>query len=1049
MPPDPGLPELSLVIPVCDGERHIGRTLDAVAGWLARTGLSHEVLVVDDGSRDGTAASVEAARERHPAVRLLRHEANRGKGAAVRTGMLAARGRLRIFTDADLAYPPESLDAVLAALRAGAPVAVADRELPGSACRLQSGAPAGRVGRGLLGAAFRGLTAGLGLSAAGDTQAGLKGFSDAAATRLFALQRVAGYAFDVELLHQARLAGLEVARVPVVHFHQRGRGARRVLRDSLGMLRDLLAIRWHAWRGRYGDGSAPLPAALAAGSRAPPRGSAASWTRGRALAAWLAVLAAVLLRYAPLLSLDATFPHHDWLQVHQPDAEHVVRAARDGSLVPLWAPYLLGGSPLYAVATKPLSYPPFLLAPPLLGAAGAMNVLALLHVLLAAWGMLRLARRLGCGPAAGAAGAIVLLAGTWPGSLFKSQPFWAYAVAWWPWALHAALDVLEADRGRALVAAAARLGVSMALQVLAGGVFQAYWLACFLGVFALPFLLRRGDAAGGVRRAGALLLAAATCALLSAVRVLPALEWMRGSGRSGGLPEEDLLSGYDAIAAGADNAAWPVLQAMLFRGDRLGTWALVAGCLLAPLLSARRRVAWATLAGVLACVLVATGLPHGVLAAWLPGYDLMRLPYRFLAAAGLGGALLVALAADGLRARLPRALALAALAAGALLLALDLQLVPGWRWSRPSPDSMAELLEMAEPVAAALDDGSGTRLHAPHARFQTLWVARGLRSTAGVLGGAGSGSAAYAEWLPPGASPLELEARHRGVLDVLAVRWATSFEPLDIPWLTPVFEPRQPDVPAGAAPGRLRLDTLDELDPYDAYVVRNLRSPDGDAYRRPFAYRRAGALPHAALVERAVLVVGAELARAAAIREALDRRSFDAWATVFLEDPELDPAMLDEVALEGLASVLFAGADDRAPEPHALRRRAGGRLSPQPGGGVLWEPEPPRASGLQALDEGRVASRCNGLSIDVSGAAAPLLLLSETFTLHPGWSARVDGRPAALLRADGCISALRLPAGARRVEIEYWPPGLGAGLWGTAVGVLLLGGGAWWWRRRG
>lgn len=1045
MQPVPGPLDVSLVIPVLDGERVIARTLDALAGWLAGTGLSHEVLVVDDGSRDGTAAAVEAARARHPALRLLRHGENRGKGAAVRTGMLAARGRLRLFTDADLAYPPESLAAVLAALQAGSPVAVADRELPGSACRLQSGAPVGRVGRGLLGAAFRGLGVALGLSGAGDTQAGLKGFSAAAAERLFAVQHVAGYAFDVELLLKARRAGLAVAHVPVVHFHQRGRGARRVLRDSAGMLRDLLAIRWHAWRGRYDGPPAPEPAAGAAASRLPPAGGASRWTGGQALAAWLAVLAAVLLRFGPLLSLDATFPHHDWLQVHQTDAEHVVQAARDGSLVPLWSPYLLGGSPLYAVATKPLSYPPFLLAPPLLGAAGAMIVLALLHVLLAGWGMLRLARRLGCGPAAGAAGAVVLLAGTWPGSLFKSQPFWAYAVAWWPWALGAALDVLHGVDRRALVPAAARLGAFMALQVLAGGVFQAYWLAFFLAVFALPCLLRRGDAVGGVRRAGALLLAAATCALLSAARVLPALEWMRGSGRGDGLPDAEILSGYDAIA-GEGHAAPAVLQAMLFRADRLGTWALVAGCLLAPLLSARRRVAWAALAGVLACVLVATGLPHALLVDWLPGYDLMRLPYRFLAVAGLGGALLVALAVEGLRARLPRVLAPPALAAGALLLALDLQLLPGWRWSRPSPDSMAELQAMAEPVHAALADGSGTRLHAPHARYQTLWVASGLRSTAGVLGGAGSGSAAYAEWLPQGASPLELEARHRGVLDVLAVRWATSFEPLDVPWLAPVHEPRRPELPAGAGPARVRLDALGELDAYEAYVLRNLRSPEGDAYRRPFAYRRSGALPHAALVERPVLVVGAEGARAAALHEALGRRSFDAHATVLLEDPGLDPERLDEVGLSGLAGVLFAGANDRAPEPHALRRLGGGRLVPQPGG-VLWEPDPPRAAGLQPLDEARVTLRCNGVAVDVSDAAAPLLLLSETFPLHPGWSAHIDGRPAELLRADGCITALRLPVGARRVEFAYWPPGLTAGLWGTALGLVLLGAGAWRWRR--
>jgi len=775
--------------------------------------------------------------------------------------------------------------------------------------------------------------------------------------------------------------------------------------------------------------------------------AAVRWRTWRTACAWLAVLAAILLRFHPLLSLDATFPHHDWFQAHQTDAEHLRLAVDDGSLVPLWSPFLLAGSPLYAVATKPLSYPPFLLAVPLLGSTGAMNVLALLHVLLAGWGMLRLARRLDCGSAAGAAAAIVFLAGTWPGSLFKSQPFWAYAVAWWPWALGAALDVLEADGRRALVPAAVRLGVYLALQVLAGGVFQAYWLGCFLSVFALPFLLRRGDAGGGARRCGALLLAAALCLLLSAVRVLPALEWMGSSGRSEALSDEELLSGYDDIAAGGAHPALATLGAMLFRADRLGTWTLVAACSLAPLLARRRRVAWAALAGVLACVFIASSLPHEVLVDWLPGYSRMRLPYRFLSVAGLGGALLVALAGEGLLRRLPRALAGPGLAAGALLLGLDLQLVPGWRWSRPAPaSSMSELHALAAPVMSVLDDRSGARFHSPHARFQTLWVARGLRSTAGLLGGAGSESPAFAEWLPPAASALELEALHRGVLDVLAVRWTTSFEPLDIPWLDPVFEPRLPDVPAGAAPGRLRLDALGELDPYDAYVLRNLRSAEGDAYRRPFVYWRTGALPHAALVARPVLVAGAAPARAAAIRAALVRRSFDAHATVYLEDPERDPATLGEAELADFAGVLFADADERAPAPRALLQRAGGRLLPQPAGGVLWEPESPRPAMLRPLDEARVSSRCNGVSLDMSGAGAPLLLLSETFPLHPGWTARIDGKPAALLHADGCITALRLPAGARQVEFSYWPPGLTAGL--SVSTLALLACCAWRWRRR-
>lgn|GEM_PF-5097435 len=777
-----------------------------------------------------------------------------------------------------------------------------------------------------------------------------------------------------------------------------------------------------------------------------PVDAADRWRGARGACAWLAVLAAVLLRFHPLLSPDATFPHHDWYQVHEVDAEHVVQAVHDGSLVPLWSPWLMCGTPLYAVATKPLSYPPFLLAVALLGGTAGMNVLALGHVLLAAAGMLRLGRRLGCGPSASAAAAILLVTATWPGSLFKSQPFWGYAVAYWPWALRAALDVLDAPERRALLPAALRLGVFMALQVLAGGVFQVYWLSCFLLAFSLPFLLRRGDVVGRGRRSAALLLAAAVALLLAAVRVWPALRWMESTGRSAALRDEEILSGYaeDISAAGGARLALAVLRELLLRDDRFGTWSLLAGCALGLLFARRRRIAWAAAAGVAVCVVIATGLFHDQLVLWLPGYDRMRLPYRFLAAAGLGAAALTALGIDGLLLRLPRAAAAVVLVLGVPLLLLDVALLPGWRWVSPFTSSMSELRAMAEPVLSVLDDGARGRFLSPTERFQSLWVQRGLRSTAGVLGGTGAANLAFTEWLPPDSSPLELEALRRGVLDVLAVRYTTSFERLDVPWLTPVFEPRDPRAAARAAQAAPR-----SLDPYEAYLMRTRRQPDGEAYQRPFVYRRAGALPHAALVERVVLVVGAAAARTAALHEALERRSFDASATVYVEDPDVDPAALAPDGLAGLAGVLFSDANDRAPGPRALVERAGGRLSARRGGGVLWEPDEPRPAGFSALDEALVDARCNATVVELPVPAAPLLLLSETYVLHPGWTARIDGQPADLLRADGCITALRLPPGARRVELTYRPPGLLAGMLLSTATLLLLGGVVLWRRRRG
>src|SRR5689334_19884074 len=135
--------DLSLVIPVFDGAGFVAASVERLQAWLAASGLSHEIVVVDDGSTDGTPVLIEALAARDPALRLLRHPRNVGKGAAVRAGLLAARGTARIFTDADLAYPPENLSAFVRELRAGAAVVVANREDPASRCEMESGARSG------------------------------------------------------------------------------------------------------------------------------------------------------------------------------------------------------------------------------------------------------------------------------------------------------------------------------------------------------------------------------------------------------------------------------------------------------------------------------------------------------------------------------------------------------------------------------------------------------------------------------------------------------------------------------------------------------------------------------------------------------------------------------------------------------------------------------------------------------------------------------------------------------------------------------------------
>lgn len=232
-------PELSVVIPAFDEAARLPPTLDRVRAWLAGSGLAHEVLVVDDGSSDATS---EVARA-HGAT-VVRNETNRGKGHAVRRGMLAARGARRLMTDADLSTPIEELPRLMARLDEGYDIAIASRALPGS--RIEVHQPAYREGMGRL---FNLCVRMLAVPGIHDTQCGFKLFTAAAAETSFGPSRLDGFSFDVETLFVARRRGLRVAEVPV---RWRNDAASRVgpLNGFRAFL-DLGRIRINGWRGRY------------------------------------------------------------------------------------------------------------------------------------------------------------------------------------------------------------------------------------------------------------------------------------------------------------------------------------------------------------------------------------------------------------------------------------------------------------------------------------------------------------------------------------------------------------------------------------------------------------------------------------------------------------------------------------------------------------------------------------------------------------------------------------------------------------------------------
>jgi len=241
--------DLSVVIPAYDEARRLPPTLRRLREWLAAAPLRHEIVVVDDGSTDGTS---EAAREAGgETLVLLRHEENRGKGYAVRRGMLAATGARRLMTDADLSTPIAELPRLMAELDRGFDVAIGSRAVPGARIEVHQSAYREAMGR-----AFNRLVQALLLPGLHDTQCGFKLFSGGAAQAAFAACRLDGFSFDVEALFVARRRGLRIAEVPVVW---RNDAATRVSLGGGGAaFADLLRIRLAALRGSYGpEGGLP------------------------------------------------------------------------------------------------------------------------------------------------------------------------------------------------------------------------------------------------------------------------------------------------------------------------------------------------------------------------------------------------------------------------------------------------------------------------------------------------------------------------------------------------------------------------------------------------------------------------------------------------------------------------------------------------------------------------------------------------------------------------------------------------------------------------
>lgn len=228
-------PELSIVIPAFNEEPRLGESLEKALAYLEERGLVHEIVVVDDGSADRTAEVAAAFAGR--GVRTLRHETNRGKGAAVRLGVLASRGRRVLVSDADFSTPITELSKLEAKL-GEAEVAIGSRAVAGADVQLHQ-----PFYRELMGKTFNKLIRLVGVGGLADTQCGFKLFQGEVAREIFAELTTPGFAFDVELIWLARRRGYRVVEVGVVWVNS---PASRVhpLSDPPRMILEILRFRW-------------------------------------------------------------------------------------------------------------------------------------------------------------------------------------------------------------------------------------------------------------------------------------------------------------------------------------------------------------------------------------------------------------------------------------------------------------------------------------------------------------------------------------------------------------------------------------------------------------------------------------------------------------------------------------------------------------------------------------------------------------------------------------------------------------------------------------
>jgi dolichyl-phosphate beta-glucosyltransferase len=238
---------LSVVIPAYNESGIIRETLNDLAEYFIKKPYLFEFIIVNDCSTDQTAELVKSLSAAKPFIRLINNQPNMGKGFSVKSGVLAARGDYILFKDADLSTPLVELEKMLPLLADGCDVAIGSRALAGSKLFVKQ-----HWFRQSMGKAFNVFVKLLVFSGINDTQCGFKCFKKEAAQRIFSLQRISGFCFDVEILYIAKKLGFKIKEIPVSWSNRRDSRV-RICRDPLKMFWDLFRIKINQLRGVYDE----------------------------------------------------------------------------------------------------------------------------------------------------------------------------------------------------------------------------------------------------------------------------------------------------------------------------------------------------------------------------------------------------------------------------------------------------------------------------------------------------------------------------------------------------------------------------------------------------------------------------------------------------------------------------------------------------------------------------------------------------------------------------------------------------------------------------